>query len=65
MNPEENYLGRVFDLNDLCISNAEATYFVRNKVRLAGAGYDTTWHHKQQWMSPACTTKWREVLGVK
>ena len=27
--PAENYLERVCDLNDLCISNPEATYFVR------------------------------------
>ena len=27
--PAENYVERVCDLNDLCISNAEATYFVR------------------------------------
>ena len=38
--------------------------FGRDKVRLAGAGFDTTWHHKQQWMSPAYTTKWGEILGV-
>lgn len=27
--PAENYIERVADLNDLCISNPEATYFVR------------------------------------
>ncbi|QJW92475.1 translesion error-prone DNA polymerase V autoproteolytic subunit (plasmid) [Spirosoma taeanense] len=27
--PAENYIERVCDLNDLCISNAEATYFVQ------------------------------------
>ncbi|RYC70065.1 LexA family protein [Spirosoma sordidisoli] len=27
--PAENYIDRVCDLNDLCITNAEATYFVR------------------------------------
>lgn len=27
--PAENYVERVCDLNDLCISNQEATYFVR------------------------------------
>lgn len=27
--PAENYVERVCDLNDLCITNAEATYFVR------------------------------------
>jgi DNA polymerase V len=39
--------------------------FGRDKVRLAGAGFDTTWHHKQQWMSPAYTTKWGEILAVR
>lgn len=39
--------------------------FGRDKVRLAGAGFDTTWHHKQQWMSPAYTTKWGGILMVK
>ena len=38
--------------------------FGRDKVRLAGAGFDMTWHHKQQWMSPAYTTRWGEVLTV-
>ncbi|GHB87522.1 LexA family protein [Persicitalea jodogahamensis] len=27
--PSENYIERVCDLNDLCVTNAEATYFVR------------------------------------
>ncbi|MBO0950884.1 LexA family protein [Fibrella forsythiae] len=27
--PAENYVERVCDLNDLCVSNQEATYFVR------------------------------------
>jgi DNA polymerase V len=27
--PAENYVERVCDLNDLCVTNAEATYFVR------------------------------------
>ncbi|HEY0108503.1 MAG TPA: translesion error-prone DNA polymerase V autoproteolytic subunit [Fibrella sp.] len=27
--PAENYIERVCDLNDLCVSNPEATYFVR------------------------------------
>ncbi|QDK80857.1 translesion error-prone DNA polymerase V autoproteolytic subunit [Spirosoma sp. KCTC 42546] len=27
--PAENYIEKVCDLNDLCITNAEATYFVR------------------------------------
>jgi len=34
----------------------------RDKVRLAGAGYDPSWHHKQQWMSPRYTTVWKEIL---
>ena len=39
--------------------------FGRDKVRLAGAGYDTTWHHKQQWMSPAYTTHWTDILEAR
>ncbi|MPR33063.1 Y-family DNA polymerase [Salmonirosea aquatica] len=39
--------------------------FGRDKVRLASAGYDVTWHHRQQWMSPAYTTKWTDLLQVK
>ena len=27
--PAENYIEKVCDLNDLCITNVEATYFVR------------------------------------
>lgn len=38
--------------------------FGRDKVRLAATGYDTTWHHKQQWMSPAYTTRWGDILQV-
>ena len=34
----------------------------RDKLRVAGAGYDPTWHHKQQWMSPCYTTKWKDIL---
>ena len=37
----------------------------RDKVRLAGAGYDPTWHHKRQWMSPGYTTQWKEILTAK
>lgn len=37
----------------------------RDKVRLAGAGYDPSWHHKRQWMSPAYTTNWKDILRVK
>lgn len=37
----------------------------RDKLRLASAGYDPTWHHKQQWMSPRYTTQWKDILKVK
>ncbi len=33
-------------------------------VRLAGVGYDPSWHHKRQWMSPGYTTKWTGILKV-
>lgn len=36
----------------------------RDTVRVAGAGYDLSWHHKQQWMSPRYTTRWPELLRV-
>ncbi len=36
----------------------------RDKVRLAGAGYDPSWHHKRQWMSPAYTTRWADIPTV-
>lgn len=36
----------------------------RDRVRLAGAGYDPSWHHKRQWMSPRYTTVWEEILTV-
>lgn len=36
----------------------------RDKVRLAGAGYDPSWHHKRQWMSPRYTTDWKDILRV-
>ncbi len=36
----------------------------RDRVRLAGAGYDVSWHHKRQWMSPKYTTVWRDILTV-
>ena len=39
--------------------------FGRDKVRLAGAGYDVSWHHRQQWMSPAYTTRWGDILPVR
>jgi DNA polymerase V len=37
----------------------------RDKVRLAGAGYDSSWHHKRQWMSARYTTAWKEILTVR
>ncbi|MBC8155778.1 MAG: DUF4113 domain-containing protein [Bacteroidetes bacterium] len=37
----------------------------RDKLRIAGAGYDPTWHHKQQWMSPCYTTRWKDILVVE
>ena len=37
----------------------------RDKVRIVGAGYDPSWHHKRQWMSPRYTTVWKEILSVK
>ena len=37
----------------------------RDKVRLASAGYDPFWHHKQQWMSGRYTTQWKEIMRVK
>ncbi|MBO0951566.1 Y-family DNA polymerase [Fibrella forsythiae] len=37
----------------------------RDKIRLAAAGYDPIWHHKQQWMSRRYTTRWKDILKVK
>mgnify|MGYP002777700964 CR=1 FL=1 len=37
----------------------------RDRVRLAGAGFDSSWHHKRQWMSPQYTTKWTDILRVR
>ncbi|ARK08846.1 Y-family DNA polymerase [Fibrella sp. ES10-3-2-2] len=37
----------------------------RDKIRLAAAGYDPSWHHKQQWMSKRYTTQWKDILTVK
>ncbi|ARK10116.1 Y-family DNA polymerase [Fibrella sp. ES10-3-2-2] len=37
----------------------------RDKIRLAAAGYDPTWHHKQKWMSKRYTTQWKDILTVK
>lgn len=37
----------------------------RDRVRLAAAGYDPSWHHKRQWMSPDYTTRWPDILSVR
>ncbi len=37
----------------------------RDRVRLASADYDSSWHHKRQWMSPRRTTDWKEILTVR
>jgi DNA polymerase V len=37
----------------------------RDRVRVAKAGYDPSWHHKRQWMSPRYTTVWREILEIR
>jgi DNA polymerase V len=37
----------------------------RDRVRLAGAGYDSSWHHKRQWMSKRRTTDWKEILTAR
>ncbi len=37
----------------------------RDRVRLAGAGYDSSWHHKRQWMSARYTTVWKEILTAR
>ena len=37
----------------------------RDKLRLAGAGYDPSWHFKRQWLSPRYTTQWKEILSVR
>ena len=39
--------------------------FGRDRLRLVGAGYDPTWHHKRQLMSPCYTTQWGDILRVK
>ena len=36
----------------------------RDRIRLAGAGFDPSWHHKRQWMSPRYTTQWPEIIRV-
>ncbi len=37
----------------------------RDRLGLAGSGFDPTWPHKQQWMSPRYTTQWKDILSVK
>ncbi|GAB3991913.1 Y-family DNA polymerase [Spirosoma daeguense] len=36
----------------------------RDKVRIADAGFNPTWHHKRQFMSPYYTTQWKDILRV-
>lgn len=36
----------------------------RDRVRIASAGYDPSWHHNRQWMSPRYTTVWKDILTV-
>ncbi len=44
--------------------NAFDNKLLQSPVRLAAAGYDLTWHHKRQWMSPSYTTVWKKILTV-
>ena len=37
----------------------------RGKIRLAGAGFDSSWHHKRQFLSPCYTTNWKDILKAK
>lgn len=37
----------------------------RDKIRLAAQGYDPTWHHLRQWLSPCYTTHWADILVVR
>ncbi|WP_420147660.1 DUF4113 domain-containing protein [Spirosoma sp.] len=37
----------------------------RDKVRVIDAGYNPTWHHKRQYLSPRYTTDWNDILPVK
>ena len=37
----------------------------RDRLRLASAGYDPSWHHKREWMSPRYTTQWKDILSVR
>lgn len=36
----------------------------RDRVRLAGAGYESSWHQKRQWISPCYTTKWSDIMKI-
>jgi DNA polymerase V len=36
----------------------------RDKLRVAGAGYDPSWHHKRERVSPCYTTRWKDILVV-
>lgn len=38
--------------------------FGRDRVRVAGQGYNPTWHMKQQWLSPCHTTRWKDMLAA-
>ncbi|MDB5243486.1 MAG: umuC3, partial [Spirosoma sp.] len=37
----------------------------RDRLRLASAGYDPTWHHRRAYLSPCYTTNWKDILKVK
>lgn len=37
----------------------------RDKVRLAGAGYDSSWHNRRDWRSPGYTTDWNGILKAR
>lgn len=37
----------------------------RDRLRLASAGFDPTWHHRRAYLSPCYTTKWNDILTVK
>ena len=36
----------------------------RDRVRLAGAGFATSWHHRRQHLSKRYTTQWDDILPV-
>lgn len=36
----------------------------RDRVRLAGAGFDPSWHHRRQHLSKRYTTQWDDILPV-